>query len=49
MPRAKAVGSPVRIAAPANDAAAHVMSAAGDSLWVVSATERTLSRIHPSA
>ena len=43
------VGSPVRIAAPANDAAAHVMSAAGESLWVVSATERTLSRIDPSA
>ena len=45
----KTVGSPVRIAAPADDAAAHVMSAAGDSLWVASATEHTLSRINPSS
>jgi hypothetical protein len=43
------VGGPVRIAAPADDAAAHVMSAAGESLWVVSATEHTLSRINPSS
>jgi DNA-binding beta-propeller fold protein YncE len=40
------VGAPVRIAAPADDAAAHVMSAAGESLWVASATEHTLSRIN---
>ena len=39
------IGSPVRIAAPADDAAAHVMSASAGSLWVASATERTLSRI----
>jgi streptogramin lyase len=40
------VGSAVRIAAPASDAAAHVMSAARESLWVASATEHTLSRIN---
>ena len=39
------IGSPVRIAAPADDAAAHVMSASAGSLWVASATEHTLSRI----
>ena len=39
------IGLPVRIAAPANDAAAHVMSASAGSLWVASATEHTLSRI----
>jgi streptogramin lyase len=41
----QAIGSPVRIAAPADDAAAHVMSASAGSLWVASATEQTLSRI----
>jgi len=43
------VGSAVRIAAAADDAAAHVMSAAGESLWVASATEHTLSRLEPGA
>jgi streptogramin lyase len=45
----KTIGSPSRIAAPSpNDAAAHVMSVAGGSLWVVSATERSISRIDPN-
>ena len=44
----KTIGSPIRIAAPTNDAAAHVMSVADGSLWVASATERTLSRIGPN-
>ena len=43
------VGSAVRIASAADDAAAHVMSAAGESLWVASATEQTLSRLEPGA
>jgi streptogramin lyase len=43
----KVIGSPIRIATPQDDAAAHVMSAADGSLWVASATEQTLSRIDP--
>ncbi len=45
----KTIGSPARIAAPSSDdAAAHVMSVADGSLWVASATERSVSRINPN-
>ena len=43
------IGSPIRVAAPSSiDGAAHALSVVGDSIWVTSLTEDTVSRIDPT-
>lgn len=45
---AETIGSPIKVASPTTDAAAHVLAVNGDSVWVASATEETVSRIDAS-